>query len=880
MKIKIQLSNQCFRRKPDKSEAASISREFTGEETEITIDEFANKVGNEGRSFVPAILKPNRRRENFKYQKMFVLDFDGGITPEEFMDRAKKYDLCPAVLYETFSSTVAKRKFRAVFINDLYVEEIRIAELILQMLCVLFPEADQQCKDVSRMFYGGKGILYRDSTNVTNIYDVALAMQAYLREKDFKNYGRCIKETAHKLGVVCDEQLLLGIYRDDGEEKRIFPSILYIIQGNIQNSSISYAVQFEDTSSPDTPNLCAPKKNIPIIQKKSVQDIARQCRLFRDFYEKDIPHGLKFMLATNLRYVKGGKKLFLEGLEENQEKWKIHWKYIMERDYKPMGCKKGGCPYAKECGSSTLVENLKHKIHRLGKYEEYIPIKEAEERLLEAMVNALKGGEGIHLIKAQTALGKTWTYCRIAKELMLPNPLMIVAPTNKLQLEIRDNLEKNDVQVFATPNLEDVLHKTGLENYIPDIKELYDTGYGYKAKKRLEQIVREESDHLSKSQKKQIKEYLQFKKRLNGTCCVVTTHAMFLDLGEEILSRYEVVVDEDILMTLFKEIAMVSFEDLKKLCQNDAVPIHVKRMLDSLLSGEDGECRKMECLELKMEELDAVYETGIPIQASFPNLVCSASYYVDKKNRQVYYFKAKPLPQVKMTVVSATLNGDLYREYTGGNRKIYKKEIPRAKYKGRLYQYASYSMSRSFIDSIGFQNVENTVRSMIKKERVPMITFKKYSGENSIYFGKTEGFNEYKGKDLIVLGTPHGLPVVYKLIGCYLNSQGRGGLSGYPGAYDITDDMNVRYVLHNGWSFSIMTFGNEKMRELQFYFIETELEQAVGRARLLRCECSVYLFSNFPCVGATVIQDKYLNGCRKQTGTAGQEIKECAACCG
>ena len=219
---------------------------------------------------------------------------------------------------------------------------------------------------------------------------------------------------------------------------------------------------------------------------------------------------------------------------------------------------------------------------------------------------------------------------------MLTNPLMIVAKTNKLQFEISDNLEKNDVQVFATPNLEDVLHKTGLENYIPDIKELYDTGYGYKAKKRLEQIVREESDHLSKSQKKQIKEYLQFKKRLNGTCCVVTTHAMFLDLGEEILSRYEVVVDEDILMTLFKEIAMVSFEDLKKLCQNDAVPIHVKRMLDSLLSGEDGECRKMECLELKMEELDAVYETGIPIQASFPNLVCSASYYVDKKNRQVY----------------------------------------------------------------------------------------------------------------------------------------------------------------------------------------------------------------------------------------------------
>ena len=55
-----------------------------------------------------------------------------------------------------------------------------------------------------------------------------------------------------------------------------------------------------------------------------------------------------------------------------------------------------------------------------------------------------------------------------------------------------------------------------------------------------------------------------------------------------------------------------------------------------------------------------------------------------------------------------------------------------------------------------------------------------------------------------------------------------------------------------------MTYKDEKMRRLQFYFIESELEQAVGRARLLRFPCNVHLFSNFPLRQAILMQDKYM----------------------
>lgn len=49
------------------------------------------------------------------------------------------------------------------------------------------------------------------------------------------------------------------------------------------------------------------------------------------------------------------------------------------------------------------------------------------------------------------------------------------------------------------------------------------------------------------------------------------------------------------------------------------------------------------------------------------------------------------------------------------------------------------------------------------------------------------------------------------------------------------------------------------MRELQFYFLKKELEQCIGRARLLRYDCTVRLFSNFPCEQAELIQGDYFN---------------------
>ena len=71
-------------------------------------------------------------------------------------------------------------------------------------------------------------------------------------------------------------------------------------------------------------------------------------------------------------------------------------------------------------------------------------------------------------------------------------------------------------------------------------------------------------------------------------------------------------------------------------------------------------------------------------------------------------------------------------------------------------------------------------------------------------------------------------------------------------ADQIEADLEMHYnpVRRNGYEFYFFRFDNEDLRELQLHIVESELIQAVGRARLLRNDCTVTLLSNLPLPGA------------------------------
>lgn len=133
-----------------------------------------------------------------------------------------------------------------------------------------------------------------------------------------------------------------------------------------------------------------------------------------------------------------------------------------------------------------------------------------------------------------------------------------------------------------------------------------------------------------------------------------------------------------------------------------------------------------------------------------------------------------------------------------------------------------------------------------------IITFKKYAeGTNyeGLYYGNQAGCDKLKGKNLVIIGTPYTVDDRYKLVAHYLGVDANRKEDFRP---------HRQRIEYNGYSFQHTTYKNELLREIQAYSISSELEQAVGRARLLREECTVLLFSSLPCEQARIHEKDYL----------------------
>ncbi|MDR0948098.1 MAG: hypothetical protein LBM69_01115, partial [Lachnospiraceae bacterium] len=185
--------------------------------------------------------------------------------------------------------------------------------------------------------------------------------------------------------------------------------------------------------------------------------------------------------------------------------------------------------------------------------------------------------------------------------------------------------------------------------------------------------------------------------------------------------------------------------------------------------------------------------------------------------------------------------------YFFGKENIQFRECKKAKLKGTLYQDHRRSMSR-------FDLRKNPgVIGKIKKWSgcKHTISFKEfmqhYHGE--LQFGNCTGCDYMKGEDIDIIGTPHIPDWIYKLfaytIGCKFDTEAH-----------IKPGLTVE---HNGWRFRFTTYGDETLKAIQFYIIESQLEQAVGRARLLRETCRVNLYSNFPLCQAIMKELEYDN---------------------
>lgn len=436
-----------------------------------------------------------------------------------------------------------------------------------------------------------------------------------------------------------------------------------------------------------------------------------------------------------------------------------------------------------------------------------------------------------------TAAGKSTSYLKLMSE----NPsdrFLIAAPTNLLKDEIYEKACRMGINVMKTPSLEQI------KDVMPDdvwdyINRLYKGGQYWRVHPYIYEIIKKENISC-------LKEYVEEREKLRTfKGSVITTHRYLLNMDEERLREYDaVIIDEDIIFkSVISNQGEITVRKLKKLS---------RKIIDRRLSAKIKKLLKavktQTCIELDGFEWDDENDdSSKPMTFDIPAFCMANHFYLRKKSNEenlkedtIAFLKPVTFKNVKYIMVSATVSEEICYQYFGeDNVNFY--VCKRAEYKGSLYQYPQKSMSRSCL-----KNNQGIVRRLIEKFHLDednVITFMKENIGN-LHFGNTEGSNSLEGKDILVIGTPYHAEFLYKLAAFSMGID-----------FDEDEKMTLQDVIYNGYAFKFTTFENEELRAVHFWMLESELEQAVGRARLLRNDCNVYLFSNFPLSQSKMVED-------------------------
>ena len=189
--IHCMLDSVYYDTKPHRQEVGMLSNRICADEAHVSIDEFVKKVGNRGCAFLPCVVKGGRKSENWRGACIFALDFDGGLSYEAFMQRCQEINILPYFTYETFRSR-NRDKFRGVFLCSHFITDEPLWLLIQKAFKKLFPEADKQCWDRTRLFFGGKEVIYQ-SQNIFAPHRLLAQLFHYMKKQDPKNGARNFK---------------------------------------------------------------------------------------------------------------------------------------------------------------------------------------------------------------------------------------------------------------------------------------------------------------------------------------------------------------------------------------------------------------------------------------------------------------------------------------------------------------------------------------------------------------------------------------------------------------------------------------------------------------------------------------------------------------
>jgi hypothetical protein len=780
-----------YAQKPNEQEIKKISQRLPNCAVEITLEEFASFVTQpNSRAWVAGYLEGGRKNQNWKSQSIYALDFDSGISFLIVLERLKKYGLDCTFAYSTFSSSEETPKFRVIFQLREVITDKSTRDSIQLTLMEFFPECDKQCKDAARIYFGGKEIIYSNYDYFLDLPQLVESTRIFVAEKT-TNVSQSLSRLDKKT------KKLEKCYKNGTDNNIYIDNSRFITKSEKSN-------EYRELLRVDW-------------------DVLRIIRIFDDFMNgKWLYHPALFGLATNLIHIRGGEKLFKECLDlnPNYAKGKYNLTAVAKYyKYNPMRLKNFS-PYEDDWVYKNLLEaSVKKAVVRLETYNTKT-MQELRDELQEYFSNALASNDNcIHVLKAATGLGKT----ELCTEL---TNILLALPNHALKLEVSTRMK---VSYKLTPNI-DTLPKEVQKR----LEYLYSIGANSLATSYLKEKA---NNHLS------CEDYIKNTQACyTSTDTVITTHKKALLIDSWLHDT--VIFDEDLISYLLP-INKVYIKDLVTL-EGNLTNDKDKATLNQIISNIRN-CRPNIPVHLDVpifenpEEMEyEVSSSEVKYESNLLNFFFCDYFVVDYHNEgTIHYIKKHNLPENKKVIIlSATANEEICRYLFGDRLRFY--DLSNVETIGLIKQDTTYSFSRQSL-----KQHQEYVSNIVGDK--PTITFKNQKDNfdnpvKEIHFAKSVGSNELKGKDIAVVGTPHVSPIVIGLYAAVLGIK--------LGAEDLDDKGLYRFrqqqVIHNGFRFWISTYDNKDLRNIQFYFIESELRQAVGRARPNTELVTVHLFSNYP----------------------------------
>lgn len=859
---------------------------------EEIFNDFVKLIGEQGVVFSPSIFKDNRyNKERFMQMQLFVLCFDSALeeNPEKqisfdvIMSRINKYDLPLLFAWDLFSNEYFDnnqiKRFCIAFLMDTPFTNYREANTALCALKFIFPEARNYENNVTHAYQGGCKLLCADQSIPTlNVEDLFMFMSCYAKDQYGQtNFKRKLIEFSEKTGLALNTRKLPDItvvenHSDiniDRKNNKNLPKT--IIYNNNNGKFLShhdttdeqYVINYREDSSHEE---SSPKVQNSVrrtsYRSRDLNILNGTCALYNDFLSgTKLTHKELIGLASNIGKIESGSSTFKEVLKEKSyylddnkdDQWSFYFYYMKDRPVQP--CKQF-CPYHKTCPhGETILSTLKPEYHTIERVYNYdhplVGLEEASKDFSNKFSEALNSPKGgWHVIKSQTSIGKTKAIMQLINEANVN--VLVATPNNMLKQEEYRMAYKSFNQIAISPSLYEIQDelpeevwkrieknlKTGKKTWALIGKILSEADPKKKKIRSREDF--DESELYIKILWRYVSQELNFQKRPSG----ITTHMRLPSIN---LKKYDVViVDEDFISsTIIPNRECIAISELMKLKKELEPLCPLAQKIKDILTKKNGR----NYFKAKEISFDSDYD-DIDIQINIRAL-CAAEYFyfqrfTDKDSEMsedsivlVNPIKFKGADKnTKFIMLSATANKSIC-EYCFGEDNVTFYECEEAAIRGQLNQYYEKPMSRSYLND--HLDIIDRIKKFTGVEHT--ITFKKFEKfcTTEMHFGNCMGSNILTGKDIDIIGTPHQTEWIYKLFAFSL------------GCNNIDDEIRPHtLVTHNGFRFRFTTYNNEILRNIQFYMIESDLEQAVGRARLLRHNCTVNLFSNFPLRQATL----------------------------